>query len=321
MGASEVEIDPSSEAALENFLLQFPGGLNSIRAITDRRAALDSITKKISEFDDSDVEVRDLQAPTVDKSRNIALRYYGAKNQSNKKEGKPCLIYIHGGGMIMGNLDTGNLNCFEFVRRLDVLVISIEYRKSPEYPYPSAINDCVDGISWIIKNADSLGIDVSNIGIYGSSAGGGLVLGTVLKLRDAGQDIIKYMLPIYPMIDDSNTTASSFEITNVGIWDRSTNIEAWNWYLNGAKADEYAAPTRAQNLAGLPPCYSDVGNFDLFRDENTLFFDRLAKSGVPTEFKVFSGAFHGSENLAPESELSKAIWEKRFSALKQFIAM
>ena len=320
MSASEVEIDPSSKAALENFLLQFPGGLNSIRAITDRRAALDSVTKKISEFEDSDVEARDLRAPTADKNRNIALRLYGAKKQSGK-ERKACLIYIHGGGMIMGNLDTGNLNCFEFARRLDVLVISIEYRKSPEFPYPAAINDCVDGINWIAKNADSLNIDTSSIGIYGSSAGGGLVLGTVLKLRDMGQDIIKYMLPIYPMIDDTNTTASSFEITNVGVWDRSTNIEAWNWYLSGTKADEYAAPTRAENLTGLPPCYSDVGNFDLFRDENALFFDRLAKSGVPTEFNVFSGAFHGSENLAPESELSKAIWKKRFSALKQFIEM
>ena len=320
MSASEVEIDPSSKAALENFLLQFPGGLNSIRAITDRRAALDSVTKKISEFEDSDVEARDLRAPTADKNRNIALRLYGAKKQSGK-ERKACLIYIHGGGMIMGNLDTGNLNCFEFARRLDVLVISIEYRKSPEFPYPAAINDCVDGINWIAKNADSLNIDTSSIGIYGSSAGGGLVLGTVLKLRDMGQDIIKYMLPIYPMIDDTNTTASSFEITNLGVWDRSTNIEAWNWYLDGTKADEYAAPTRAENLTGLPPCYSDVGNFDLFRDENALFFDRLAKSGVPTEFNVFSGAFHGSENLAPESELSKAIWKKRFSALKQFIEM
>jgi len=320
MSASGVEIDPVSKVALDNFLLQFPGGLNSIRAIADRRAALNSVTKKISEFEDSDIEVRDLHIPTADKNRNIALRLYDAKNQSNKRP-RPCLIYVHGGGMIMGNLDTGNLNCIEFVRKLDILVVSIEYRKSPEFPYPAAINDCVEGINWVAKNADSLNIDNSNIGIYGSSAGGGLVLGTALKLRDAGQDIIKYMLPIYPMIDDSNTTASSFEITNVGVWDRSTNIEAWNWYLSGAKADEYAAPARAKNLTGLPPCYSDVGNFDLFRDENTIFFDRLAKSGVTTEFKVFLGAFHGSENLAPESKLSKAIWEKRFGALKQFIEM
>lgn len=320
MSASGVEIDPVSRVALDNFLLQFPGGLNSIGAIADRRAALDSVTKKISEFEESDIEVRDLHIPTAEKSRHIALRLYSANSQSNERR-RPCLIYVHGGGMIMGNLDTGNLNCFEFVRELNILVVSIEYRKSPEFPYPAAINDCVDGINWVAKNAESLNIDISNIGIYGSSAGGGLVLGTALKLRDAGQDIIKYMLPIYPMIDDTNTTASSFEITNVGVWDRSTNIEAWNWYLSGAKADEYAAPARAKNLTGLPPCYSDVGNFDLFRDENTLFFDRLTKSGVPTEFKVFSGAFHGSENLAPDSELSKMIWKKRFSALKQFIEM
>ncbi|WP_353484584.1 alpha/beta hydrolase fold domain-containing protein, partial [Haliscomenobacter sp.] len=179
MSASGVEIDPVSRAALDNFLLQFPGGLKSISAIAVRRAALDSVTKKISEFEELDIEVRDLHIPTLDKNRHIALRLYGTNDESNKRH-RPCLIYVHGGGMIMGNLDTGNLNCLEFVRKLDILVISIEYRKSPEFPYPAAINDCTDGINWIAKNADSLNIDISNIGIYGSSAGGGLVLGTAL---------------------------------------------------------------------------------------------------------------------------------------------
>jgi len=320
VSTSEVGIDPVSKAALEKLLLQFPGGINAIRDITDRRAALETITKKLSEFEDSDVEVYDLQASTRDVNRNITLRIYHAKNNQIKKP-IPTLIYIHGGGMVMGNLDTGNLNCFEFVRRLGVKVISIEYRLAPEFPYPAAVDDCVDGITWVVKNADLLNIDVGNIGIYGGSAGGGLVLGTLLKLRDSGENIFKYMIPIYPMIDDSNSTASSFEIDSVGIWDRSTNIEAWEWYLGGSQADEYAAPTRARDLTGLPPCYSDVGSFDLFRDENKLFFERLAQSGIPTEFIVFSGAFHGSENLAPESFLSKAIWEKRFTAIKQFIEM
>ena len=127
------------------------------------------------------------------------------------------------------------------------------------------------------------------------------------------------MLPIYPMIDSSNTSNSSREITNVGVWDRSTNIDAWNWYLNGNQADEYAAPAQAKNLAGLPQCYSDVGSFDLFLDENSSFFERLSGAGVSTEFHVFHGAFHGSENLAPESELSKKIWESRLGAIARFI--
>ena len=219
----------------------------------------------------------------------------------------------------MGNLETGNLNCLNFARRFDIAVLSIEYRKAPEFPYPAAIEDCIDAISWIVSNAELFNIDLTNLGIYGSSAGGGLVLGTALKMRDQGSNVFKYMLPIYPMIDSSNTSNSSLEVTNIGVWDRSTNIDAWNWYLKGKQADEYAAPAQAKNLAGLPQCYSDVGSFDLFLDENSSFFERLSGAGVSTEFHVFHGAFHGSENLAPESELSKKIWESRLGAIARFI--
>jgi len=318
MRSSEGRIDPASKAALEELLLRFPRGVNSISDLSDRRAALNSMTRKINKIEHLDVEVLNLYVPSADKNRIIALRTYRDKKKSLYKH-KPCLIYIHGGGMIMGDLDTGNLICLSLARKFDLFVISIDYRKAPDSPYPAAISDCKDGISWIIENAEILKIDMANMGIYGSSAGGGLVLGTVLKLRDDGRSIFKYMLPIYPMIDDSNSTTSSREITNVGIWDRSANIEAWGWYLSGAQPDKYAAPARAEDLTGLPPCYSDVGEFDLFRDENLIFFDRLGKSGVPVEFKVFPGAFHGSENLAPDSELSKTIWANRFKAIERFI--
>ena len=318
MSVSKAGIDAESNAALEGFLLQFPGGLNAISDLNERRAALNSVTKKINEIEHSDVEVRDLQAPSSEVGRSIPVRLYRAAKESDGRQ-KPCLIYIHGGGMIMGNLETGNLNCLNFARTFDISVLSIEYRKAPEFPYPAAIEDCIDAISWIVSNSELFKIDLANLGIYGSSAGGGLVLGTALKMRDQGRNVFKFMLPIYPMIDSSNTSNSSLEITNVGVWDRSTNIDAWNWYLNGNQADEYAAPAQAKNLAGLPQCYSDVGSFDLFLDENSSFFERLSGAGVSTEFQVFQGAFHGSENLAPESELSRKIWERRLGAIERFI--
>ena len=318
MSVSKAGIDAESNAALEGFLLQFPGGLNAISDLNERRAALNSVTKKINEIEHSDVEVRDIQAPSSEVGRSIPVRVYRAAKESDGRQ-KPCLIYIHGGGMIMGNLETGNLNCLNFARTFDISVLSIEYRKAPEFPYPAAIEDCIDAISWIVSNSELFKIDLANLGIYGSSAGGGLVLGTVLKMRDQGKNVFKYMLPIYPMIDSSNTSNSSLEITNIGVWDRSTNIDAWNWYLNGNQADEYAAPAQAKNLAGLPQCYSDVGSFDLFLDENSSFFERLSGAGVSTEFQVFQGAFHGSENLAPESELSRKIWERRLGAIERFI--
>ena len=318
MSVSKAGIDAESNAALEGFLLQFPGGLNAISDLNERRAALNSVTKKINEIEHSDIEVRDIQAPSSEVGRSIPVRLYRAAKESDGRQ-KPCLIYIHGGGMIMGNLETGNLNCLNFARTFDISVLSIEYRKAPEFPYPAAIEDCIDAISWIVSNSELFNIDLANLGIYGSSAGGGLVLGTMLKMRDQGRNVFKYMLPIYPMIDSSNTSNSSLEITNIGVWDRSTNIDAWNWYLNGNQADEYAAPAQAKNLAGLPQCYSDVGSFDLFLDENSSFFERLSGAGVSTEFQVFQGAFHGSENLAPESELSRKIWERRLGAIERFI--
>ena len=318
MSVSKAGIDAESNAALEGFLLQFPGGLNAISDLNERRAALNSVTKKINEIEHSDVEVRDIQAPSSEVGRSIPVRLYRAAKESDGRQ-KPCLIYIHGGGMIMGNLETGNLNCLNFARTFDISVLSIEYRKAPEFPYPAAIEDCIDAISWIVSNSELFNIDLANLGIYGSSAGGGLVLGTALKMRDQGRNVFKFMLPIYPMIDSSNTSNSSLEITNIGVWDRSTNIDAWNWYLNGNQADEYAAPAQAKNLAGLPQCYSDVGSFDLFLDENSSFFERLSGAGVSTEFQVFQGAFHGSENLAPESELSRKIWERRLGAIERFI--
>ena len=119
------------------------------------------------------------------------------------------------------------------------------------------------------------------------------------------------------MIDDRNTTVSSQEVTDIGIWDREANIEAWNWYLGGEKADQYAAPARAKNLKGLPPTFIDVGEADLFRDEDIDFVSRLIQSGVTTEFHLYPGAYHASEIFAPNATLSKTILARRHAALEQ----
>jgi acetyl esterase/lipase len=131
----------------------------------------------------------------------------------------------------------------------------------------------------------------------------------------------KYMLPIYPMIDDRNETSSTHEVTEIGIWDRAGNIEAWNWYLGGKPADSYAAPARATDLTGLPPAFIDVGELDAFRDEDTEFALRLLKSGVACEFRIYPGAYHASEIFAPEAELSKRIVAGRVDAIKRLIAL
>lgn len=121
----------------------------------------------------------------------------------------------------------------------------------------------------------------------------------VLLARDRGFPKIRFQMPIYPMIDDTNETPSSHEITGIGIWDRAANIEAWQWYLGGGKPDQYAAPARAEDLSGLPPACIDVGTVDMFRDEDIAFAMRLMQAGVPTELHVNPGAYHASEAFGP----------------------
>jgi acetyl esterase/lipase len=245
------------------------------------------------------------------------IRIYQAKNSVKPA---PALVYIHGGGMILGSIEGEAASAQMYCAQTGATVISVDYRKAPEFPYPCGPEDCYSAAMWVFDNATALGIDTKNIGIYGGSAGGGLVLAVVLMARDRNSMSFKYMLPIYPMIDDRNETSSTHEVTEIGIWDRAGNIEAWNWYLGGKSADGYAAPARATDLSGLPPAFIDVGELDAFRDEDTEFALRLLKSGVACEFRIYPGAYHASEIFAPEADLSKRIVAGRVEAIKRFIA-
>ena len=220
--------------------------------------------------------------------------------------------------MIMGNLESQDEVLKITASELGIPIASIDYRKAPEHPYPAAPEDCYAGVRWVFDNATALGMDINNIGLMGASAGGGLALATALMLRDREGPELKYLLPIYPMIDDRHHTASSKAVLDIGIWDREGSIEAWNWYLGDSAPDAYAAPARAEDLSGLPPTYIDVGDLDLFRDEDILIAQRLSAAGVPVEFHLWTGAYHASELFAPQAALSQHIWATRYAAIRRF---
>jgi acetyl esterase/lipase len=310
-------IDQESRQPIDELLAVLPGGFNAIPDIVARRDAFTQMIAAIEVPPNQNVTHEDRTVPGPAGAPDISVRVYRPANAPGTL---PGVYYIHGGSMIFGSVETENAEAEQVCQEVGALVVSVEYRLAPEHPHPAQSQDCYAGLVWMARNAAELGFDPGRLAVYGGSAGGGLVIAAALLARDRGFPAIRFQMPIYPMIDDTNETRSSHEITDVGVWDRPANIEAWQWYLGGGKPDRYAAPARAEDLSGLPPAFIDVGTVDLFRDEDITFAMRLMQAGVPTELHVNPGAYHASEVLAPQAELSARIWERRFAALRRALA-
>ena len=310
-------IDPEVRVPLDQLLEALPGGFNAIPDIVQRRATVEAMLAAMETPDNPNVGKEDRTVPGPDGEPDITVRIYRPVHATGTL---PGIFFIHGGGMVLGNVAGEDPVATLICDQVQAVVVSVEYRLSPEHPHPAPVEDCYAGLAWMAKNAAELGFDPDRLAIYGASAGGGLTIATALLARDRGGPAVSFMMPIYPMVDDTNTTASSQEITDIGIWDRAGNIEAWAWYLGGKDADRYAAPTRAEDLAGLPPAFIDVGTVDLFRDEDIAFAQRLMAAGVPTELHVHPGSYHAAETFAPDAALSRRIWDLRLDALRRALA-
>lgn len=317
MSAQRDRLDPASREPLEQLLAAIPGGFNAIPDINERRAfvagLLASLTADLPPNDRVVTEDRVVPGPAG--APEVPLRIYTPA--ASRGSVLPGVFYIHGGGMVIGDIDGEHLTAQMMCEALGAVVVSTGYRKAPEHPHPAQVDDCYAGLVWTATNAAAIGIDPNRLAIYGGSAGGNLAISTAMTARDRGGPALCYLMAPYPMLDDRNVTPSSHEITEVGIWDRAGNIQAWEWFLGGNPADGYAAPARAADLSGLPPAFVDVGEMDLFRDEDIEFVTRLGQAGVPVEFHMYPGAYHASEVFAPAAELSERIWATRLAALRR----
>ncbi|MFI7598176.1 alpha/beta hydrolase [Actinoplanes sp. NPDC049681] len=310
-------IDPEVRVPLDQLLEAMPGGFNAIADIVERRAAVGAMLGAIEVPENPNVVKEDRTVPGPQGEPDISVRIYRPRDAATPL---PGIYFIHGGGMILGDVAGEDPTATLLCDQVGAVVVSVEYRLAPEHPHPAPAEDCYAGLQWTAAHAAELGIDPDRLAIYGGSAGGGLTIATAMMARDRGGPAVRFMMPIYPMIDDRNETASSREITDIGIWDRDGNIEAWAWYLGGKPADQYAAPSRAEDLAGLPPAFIDVGTVDLFRDEDIAFAQRLMAAGVPTELHVHPGSYHAAETFAPEAALAQRTWALRVDALKRALA-
>jgi acetyl esterase/lipase len=268
---------------------------------------------------DPDVIRQDHLVPGAEGAPNVLVRSYRPRAQDGPL---PCLYWIHGGGHVLGSVDQDDPLAQSYVQSVGCVVVSVDWRRPPEDPYPSPMDDCYTGLKWLFDNADELQVDPDRIAVGGASSGGGSAAGLVLLARDRGQIPVHYQLLIYPMLDDRNVTPSSHMVTEPQLWNRKSNLIGWNAYLGQGHEDAddvpiYAAPTRATDLSGLPPAFIGVGGLDVFLDEDLDYAQRLMQADVATELHVYPGAYHGFDLFAPTAEITKRFQHDRDSALRR----
>jgi acetyl esterase len=250
-------------------------------------------------------------------SNPLPLRIYRQKSYT---ESLPVLLWIHGGGYILGSIDDNDDLCMRFAKEANCVVVSVDYRLAPEHPYPAPIEDCYTALKWIADHAESLNIDPNRIGVAGASAGGGLTAALTLLARDRQYPSLCFQMPLYPMIDDQNNSPSTNEIQEGFVWNQKTNEAGWKMYLGELYGKDnipaYAAPTRAEDYRKLPYTYTCVGQLDPFRDETLSYVTRLAQAGVDVEFHLYPGAYHGFEGINPEADLSIRATNEYIQAVK-----
>jgi acetyl esterase/lipase len=217
---------------------------------------------------------------------------------------RPGVLWIHGGGYIVGSPQMEAVGTGRLARDLGVVTVSPDYRLAPEHPFPAALDDCMAALRWMRANADELGIDPDRIAVVGASAGGGLAAAVAQRSHDEGIRLRAQVL-VYPMLDDRTTLRADHAGRGRFAWTPASNLFGWTSYLGReprmSDAPEYAAPARRVDLTGLPPAWVGVGDLDVFYQEDVDYAERLQASGVVCTLVTVAGMYHGADAVAPKS--------------------
>jgi acetyl esterase/lipase len=256
------------------------------------------------------VEVKTVGAVSVRVHRPAASTHPG-----------PAMLWIHGGGYVMGTAAQDDAVCRHFVQELGIVVAAVEYRLAPEQEFPVPLHDCYDALSWLALQPD---VDAARLAVGGASAGGGLAAALALLALARGELQLAFQLLAYPMLDDRTATRVDVDERNFRLWNNKANRFGWQSYLGrppgGVGVSGLAAPARVDDLGGLPPTWIGVGTLDLFHDEDAAYAERLQAAGVSCHLEVVPGAFHGFDLVRPKAGVSKAFRSAQVAALGAALA-
>lgn len=224
---------------------------------------------------------------------------------------QPALLWMHGGGYVMGDATLDDRTCRRFADVLGITVASVDYRLAPEHPYPAALHDCHAALRWL---AQQPGVDAGRIAVGGMSAGGGLAAALALHMRDHDDIPVVHQLLVYPMLDNRPAIRTS-EDRYIRLWNRKSNDFAWRAYL--ADADpRLAVPARCTDLTNLPPAWIGVGTLDLLHDQDVHYAHRLRAAGVACELLEIEGAFHGFDTIRPKTTVAQQFMSSQLNSLR-----
>ncbi|MGI5171333.1 alpha/beta hydrolase [Spirillospora sp. CA-253888] len=230
-----------------------------------------------------------------------------------------AVVWLRGGGFVMGDLDTEHPWAARLADASGAVVVSVDYRRAPEDPFPAALDDACAVLDWTAEHAAELGIDPERIAVGGHSAGGGLAAALTLRARDRQGPPIRFQLLHQPQLDDRQETWSARDFTDTPWLNRAKVAASWRHYLGGAPATPYAAPARAADLSGLPAAYIATAELCPNRDEDIDYALRLLRAGVSVELHQWPGTFHGSHAI-PSAEVSQRQIAELSAALRRALA-
>jgi acetyl esterase len=299
-----VDMDPELEA----FIPLFPRA-DLTDPVTERKH-LAALAAALPAPDTTGMEIGDRTVPA---DPDVATRTY----RPHLAQG--AIVWLHGGGWVMGDLDTEHPWAARLAGACGAVVVSVGYRRAPEHRFPAALDDAYAALTWTAEHAAELGIDPGRIAVGGHSAGAGLAAAVALRARDQQGPPIRFQLLNQPELDDRQETWSARHFTDTPWMNRDKLAASWRHYLGSAPASPYAAPARAADLSGLPSAYIATAEFDPLRDEGITYALRLLQAGVPVELHQWPGTFHGSQAVL-SAEISQRQIAELAAALRRALA-
>jgi acetyl esterase len=281
-----------------------------------RRAAIDAL-RAVAGPSEEIGRVEDLRIPHPE--RPIPIRIFTPAAQGPF----PCLIYFHGGGWVLCDLDTHDAVCRAISRRATAVVVAVDYRLSPEYKFPAALEDCYAATVWVAANAVPLGVDPRRIAVGGDSAGGNLAAVMCLKSRDEGGPELALQVMVYPVTNLASFDTPSYSEFGAGYNLTRAEMEWFrSHYLARTRDAEnpYASPLLAPDLRGLPPALVITAECDPLRDEGEAYAKRLAEAGVEAACTRYAGMIHPFFSLGGALSQGRRAIEQVAAAVRGILA-